>query len=361
MTLSRESLIAALAAANKVIPRNTPREILKQARLHERGGGVLLSATDLGRGVDVVVTGDAAPGEDAMLPVAEALAALATIDDDRVEVLLEKSGRTTLKSPTARWTWEAAPAADAPAGPDAGARPLLATLPGERLAEALDRVGYAVDVAETRYALRHAHLVLRGGECALTATDGKRLVRDRFPVEGAGECEVLVDPAAFLALLDALGRPASVAVHADATVAELRASDGSRGWALASSARFPPTDSVIPKCDREPARLAAPALLAAVRRANLATVKESRALRLTFEAGACLVSTANSVMSGDGGRVPFTGGAQPECWISGYFLVDALAGVGGELLLWTHETRPTVLKAASREMWTAIIMPVTIG
>lgn len=360
MKISMESLVRGLAAAKRVIPSiKTPRKILWEARLYERGGEPRLCATDLERGIDVALVGDAEKGEEVLLPVSEAAAALATIEDERVDVTRDAgSGHVTLRSDTARWSWSTGDPADFPGQPQ-GKRAVAATLPRGRLRSGIERVIWAVAEDGSRYALNYMHLVVKeGGAVLLEGTDGKCLCRDEFP-GGTSDADALFEPQAALALLDVVGSEGEVELAVDDFAVKLRVG-GSVGWAIASSVKFPPTDRIVPKVEREPSRVDGTLLAAAVKRASLATVKESRALRLTHEAGALLVSTHNSVKSGDGGRVPHQGAPQEEVLVSADYLKKALAGVEGELSMWVGDGL-VVFRAASREGWVAIVMPMTIG
>lgn len=337
MILSRNELLKALRAASGIVPSRTPRSSLREALIERVGDEVRLLASDLGRGIDVPVPGDANAGEALMLPIAEACAALATVSGERASVYSLEPGRVVIECDGARWSWASslpADANDSHRGPT-NEMPLVASVDGAALDQALAQVEWAIATEATRYCLNWLQLLIRGGEVSARATDGKCAAVTSFKVEDAADAEVLVEPATMRALLATTGA-GKVALHVrDGSIRVV--SGGAKGWALGLNSQFPPLDSFLTIPNGLPRALVdAAQFRGACQRAALATDKTTSGLDLTLEPGdlarpcAVRVSFTGADKQAVGGVVPAKSDSpSAKACIDARYLASGLAGLDG--------------------------------
>lgn len=364
MQINRSALAAALAAARGIAPTRTPRPHLQEALLYEAFGSVHLAATDLARGLDLELTGDAEAGETIMLPLADAAAALATLDGDRVAVTA-KDGRTTLAGGDASWTWSASDPTDATChrGPTAPLTKVL-SVPSAALAEALRRVEWArvPDREEVaRYALHHVRLAVERERATLTAASGATLATDGFAAPGAtASVAATLDPTTLAAIL-ATASAETVDVHCAGERAEVRA-PRARGWLLGLTLPFPNTAGMTTTKGEATCVVTTKDLLRAVGRANLATDNLTQALEVTLTGERLGVKHANAKRSADGGGVAARAvtASEPIAFhVSGEHLARALRASPEEVRLWFPiDQGPLILRSEAWPDWTALVMPI---
>ena len=360
MTLSRPSLLAALKAASGIIPTRTPRPVLREALLFERGGDIRLWASDTHRGVDVLVTGDARPGEALMLPVAEAAQWLASVSEDKVDAVEYEPTRIELRAGASKRRATTSPVQDgreALGGPT-NAMEEVAKVKADLLATAFAQVKWAIAAdIQTRHALDFVELSARGGEVRARATDGKKMAEARFPAPGGSEFSLLLDPKALVAVLGAVEGDVTIRAHNSAVRFD---AGGASAWTLGANLPFPPCDQFLQVPEGAVQMdLDAGAFRAAVQRAALAMEgdKVTRGIDLSLDMGSLVIKYNADGRSAEDLLAVKTAAPKAEACIDGGFLLEALGGLSGPMSFWFGKNGgPNYVRCEARAGWTGLVM-----
>ena len=364
MILSRVSLLAALKAAGGIVPTRTPRPVLREALVFEQGGDIRLWASDLHRGVDLPVTGDARGGEALMLPVAEAAQWLASVGEDKVEAVEYEPTRVELRAGASKRRVTTSPAQDgrdALGGPTTK-MPVVATVGAPALEEALSQVRWAIAAgAGTRYALDFAELSAKGGRTRIRATDGKKMAEASFPSPQCTDFAVVLDPKALAAILGAFDGDVTIST---AGAAVRLSAGGGHAWTLGANVPFPDCTSFLTIPDGAARMdLDAGAFRAAVQRAAMAMAddKLTRGIDVATEMGSLVIKYTADGRSAEDVLVVKTATPKASACIDGGFLLESLAGLSGPMSFYfaTGSVGPNYLRCEARPGWTGMVMGMT--
>ena len=364
MILSRVSLLAALKAAGGIVPTRTPRPMLREALVFETFGEIRLWASDLHRGVDLPVVGDAKAGEALMLPVAEAAQWLGSVSEDKVEAVEYEPTRVELRAGASKRRVTTSPpqdGRDALGGPTTE-MPVIATVGAPALEEALAQVRWAIAAgAGTRYAFDFVELSARDGRTRVRATDGKKMAEASFASPQRADFSVVLDPKALAAILGAFD--GDVTISTAGAAVRLSASGGS-AWTLGANLPFPDCTQFLtvpygaPRID-----LDAGAFRAAVQRAAMAMEgdKLTRGIDLSLDMGSLVIQYTADGRSAEDVIAVKTACPKASALIDGGYLVEALGGLSGPMSFWFSAGAggPNYLRCEARAGWTAMVMGMT--
>ncbi len=182
ITVERAPLLAALRRAKRTVERRSIIPILSHLLLRLMDGGLQITATDLDMEIVETIKAEGEAGEAITLP-AHTLADIVAKLPDGAQVQIELKGDrgdATIRAGRSRFTLGTLPAMEFPdlAKVDTAAS---FSVKGAELAEAIDRVEFAISTEETRCYLNGIYLhpaPRERGEPAklrLVATDGHRL------------------------------------------------------------------------------------------------------------------------------------------------------------------------------------------
>lgn len=285
----RDVLATAFQAVSGVVPSRTPKEILKNIKLHVADRQATLIGTDQEVGIRYELAEvEVESAGDVLLPVQRMAAILRETQDDLVvlelaeDALWFRSGHSEFRLSVP----DPAEFPDVPGFTDSGYH----TVPSSVLKQAIQRTLFATDVESTRYALGGVLLELKREQMTLAATDSRRLAvcRSTCSVQGnAGEeAGQPVIPSKAMALLERTlpdnDDEIQIGVHANDAV--FRCGSATIYCRLVQG-RFPRYQDVMPTQFNMRIDLVAGPFHSAVRQAMIVTSEESRGVDFSFDAG----------------------------------------------------------------------------
>jgi DNA polymerase-3 subunit beta len=369
VTLPRQELQEALAAAVTLASSRTPKPILNCVCLAVDGEAVRLSSTDgeagLRLGVDALTV--KRPGT-MVVPAERLLGIVRELPD--VEVKLEASeGRAQISGQNSQFRIVAAPPEDFPpvAGFEGDADFVM---DGRLLRRMIGLTLYAAAKETSRFAINGVLWEKQGKRLFMVATDGRRLARagGALRESRSGDFEAIV-PARALGVLEKVFVPPRdddewlVEVKLTPNQILLRSGDRVLSSTLVEG-HFPKYQDVIPKSHDKRVRASREELLGAVRRAALLTTEESRSVRLSFQKDRLIV-TSQAPDQGDA-RVEMAisyDGEPIEIGFNPTFLADALRVLPfEEIFIEMQESfRPGVVSGEDKAEFLYVVMPVSVS
>jgi DNA polymerase-3 subunit beta len=279
LTIDRQSLLTALTKVAGIVGRKTTVPILSNVLL-DAGDGLTIHATNLDSEATVTAKADVTtPGRvcvpaDTLLNIAKNAAEGADIsmalDGDR---LIVKSGRSRFKLATL-------PAVDFPTFAPM-VKPVELTMSVASLQSLVGRTAFSVSKDATRFFITGVHLFSDGKTLGAVSTDGKRMTVYERVVAGKG-IEMTI-PQPFVAEIGKLtGETATI--RATAEKLQVETADTVITGKLID-VPYAPWKKVIPSDLPNVATVDCDALLACLRRVQLAIEDESHSCRLSFSPG----------------------------------------------------------------------------
>lgn len=300
---AREPLLAALQAAQAVVPARSPKPVLTNVKLDVDTAGAVVSATDLEVGIRIAIEGVEAAAPGAVLLPAGRLAAIVRESAPGTVFDIHTDGTATIvKAPRSEFRLPAEDPLEFPAVagfPEGSGHELSASL----VRELVRRTVFATDNESGRYALGGVLVELAEGQVTAVGTDGRRLAKMQGPAGTTGGTPVdaaPIVPARAMQLVErSLGaadqpvhvtvRPSEILFRCGPTTVSSRLVEG----------RFPRWRDVFPsRPEAIRVNLLAGPFLAAVRQAAIVTNEQSKGVDFSFEPGQ-LVLTGRSAESGE--------------------------------------------------------------
>ena len=174
----RAQLAAGLQNVGGVVPTRTPKEILKNVKLHVADGKATLIATDQEVGIRYDLPEvEADAGGDVLLPLQRLAAILREVSEDVVAIEVTDDA-LRVKCGHSDFRLSVSDPAEFPDVPGFADEQYFAT-PAAAFKQGIQRTLFAADVESTRYALGGVLLDFNEQGLTLAATDSRRLaVRD---------------------------------------------------------------------------------------------------------------------------------------------------------------------------------------
>lgn len=326
ITVAREVLLPALAAAQQVTERRSTIPILQNVLVEAGDGRLAITGTDLDIEVRHEIAATAG-GTSAFTVPATIIhdsvrklpdgAEIAITVDDTVAVIA--AGRSRFRVPVL-------PAADFPVM-GRGDFETSFDLDAAHLARMVATVSFAVSTEETRHYLNGVYWhVLEAEERLLiaVATDGHRLARFALPLpEGAAGMPPVIIPRKTVGLLrKILGDKGMVTVEVSETRIAFSSDGGPHIVSKLVDGTYPDYQRVIPSGNANLFRAARPALTAAIDRVMTISSDRGRAVKLAFD-DTLVLSAAN----------PDTGSAEDSIGVERIEGDPVMLGLNGKYCL----------------------------
>lgn len=368
ITLPRQELQEALSAAVTLAGGRTTKQILNCVKLRTSDGRVEVSATDGEAALRLSVTALAIDRPGQMVAPADRLLGIMRELAD-VEVHIEADERQcTIRGADSNFRIFVQNPADFPPSPEFNDEPDL-VVPGSELRRLVALTLYAAARETSRFAINGVLWEKQGKRLFLIATDGRRLARAGCAVGrgGSGDFRAIL-PSKALSVFEKVftaprdGGDWNIDVKILPNQAILRSGDRILSTVLVEG-HFPDYTVVIPTESNKKARVNREELYGAVKRAALLTTEESRAVKLSFDKGA-LVITSQAPEQGDA-RVELPVEYSGEPVVIGFnpvFLSDALRALHTQdIFIELQESfRPGVVCGEDKNDFLYVVMPVSL-
>lgn len=374
----REDLLAALQAADGVVPSTSAKPILTNLQLAARGDCLEIVATDLQVGLRGVVRRiEVRQGGEAVLPARQLVGILKESRSPTVQLALERSeGRSQVRIDLADGDYrlpavigEEFPAVSA--FPEQGER---IAVPGETLERMIKKTGFAVDRDRSSAVLSGVLCGVGDGELVLAATDGKVLAEAvaRRPEYRREPLQAIL-PAATVNHLSRIltaAKPESVELALTDKLLFVRvvvAGEGGGAGAvqLELTSRlvegtYPAYRNALPSAAQANATFDVDELASAVRRTALMTSSASRGIVLEVGAEEAVFTNLNSAAGS--ARIPVPcryDGAGERVGLNAQYLSDILRAYDGDEITIEFNGPGRGLIMRERDA-TFLIMPITL-
>jgi len=369
LTIERSAFLRALGHVQNVVERRNTIPILSNVQLVADEGGLSLTATDLDLAIVETVPCEVQQPGGTTAP-AHILHDIVRKLPDGAQVELDygvEDGRLVVRAARSKFALSCLPREDFPVMAD-GDLPHRFVLPAADLRRLIEKTRFAISTEETRYYLNGIYLhapedapVLRG-----VATDGHRLAHIEIPLpQGASGMPGVIMP-----------RKAALEAHkliedGEGTV-EIALSDSKIRVALGDivltskliDGTFPDYQRVIPAGNDKLMEVDCKSFAAAVDRVATISSEKSRAVKLTVNNGAVVLS-ANSPEQGSGtDEVPvkFNGEGPLEIGFNARYLLDIAGQIDGENACFdlSDGASPTIIRDAADQGALYVLMPMRV-
>ncbi|MBL8879820.1 MAG: DNA polymerase III subunit beta [Phycisphaerales bacterium] len=367
-TLPRVEFADALAAVATLTGGRTTKPIYNCVKLAVEGKTIELSGTDGEAGLRATVeTISTKKAGQTVVHAGRLLEIVRELSD--VEITLEADDRhCTIRSTGSSFKIYTQNAADFPPVPgfddDADLTVDLATI--------RDMIGLTLFAAarETgRYAINGVLWSKSGKKLNLVATDGRRLAKATASLRDgkSADFEAIV-PSKSLNVFERVFQPprdnAEWQVEIKVMPNQMLFRAGSRVLSTAlCEGNFPDYQKVIPTENDKTARVVRSELQAAIRRANLLTTEESRAVRLAFSKGQLVISSESPEQGEARIEIPVEYAGPPiEIGFNPLFVLDPLKTMSHESVgidLKDH-SKPGVFYGQDKNDFLYVVMPVAL-
>jgi len=339
LTIERAALLKALGHVQSVVEGRNTIPILSNVLMSASQGQVAFSATDLDMEIsDATAAQVEGPGQ--ITAPAHTLYEIVRKIPEGADVSLSYTGddpRLQVQAGRSRFNLPVLPAGDFPMMSSDGLSAPI-SIDTNDLIRLIDKTRFAISTEETRYYLNglYLHAVVEEGQQKLraVATDGRRLALAEMPApEGFAGAPGVIIPRKTInearRLLEDVGETVEMGLSAqkirfglDHAAMTSKVIDGS----------FPPYEKVIPRDNRRVMTLDNALFAAAVDRVATISTEQSRAVRLSVEAGRVTLTVRNM----DAGQaveeleVDYEG--EPfEIGFNARYILDVTAQITGEI------------------------------
>jgi DNA polymerase-3 subunit beta len=370
ITIERALLFRALGHVQSVVERRNTIPILSNVLLRSERGRLHLSATDMD--LEVVETVAAQVARDGRITApAHTLYDIVRKLRDGAQVELQTDGERgtlVLRSGRSTFTLACLPAEDFPlmAGSGLGHTFSLAV---QDLRTLIDRTKFAISTEETRYYLNGIYLhAARSGEISVlraAATDGHRLARVELPLpEGAEGMPGVIVPRKTVQEIRRLLDEADGSVEIGLSEAKIRFELGD--CVLTSKlidGTFPDYDRVIPQANDKVLEVECKLFAEAVDRVSTISTEKSRAVKLSLERGALVLSATSPENGTASEEIEVVYNAAPiEIGFNSRYLLDITQQIEGDGAQFTMADAgsPTIVRDAGDHSALYVIMPMRV-
>jgi DNA polymerase III subunit beta len=362
---SRDALVSRLQVAGRAVSTRTAVPSLGGILIEAGDSNLTLRATDMEIGLVLEVEADVEAQGTALLPGRLLVDVVRNLPPGDVNLALRPEQRDVeLTGGTARFHLRTLPPEDFPRLPKFEGEPI--TLPGEAVADTVERVARAASRDEVRPILTGVLVTAEERTLTMVATDSYRLcvkhteldqavsqaLEANVPARALRELSRIVAAEAVAEVEIAL-LPNQVVFRADGVVLSSRLIEG----------QFPSHRQLIPESFEHEVRLPRGELLEVARRIGQ-LAQRNAPLRLAFSEGELTIS-AETPEVGDASEVmpaPFSGepleiAFNPEFLIAGIESIDS-----DELVLrLSSPLRPGLLRPLDRDDFSYLVMPIRLN
>lgn len=370
LTIERAALLKSLAHVQSVVERRNTIPILSNVKLEGRSGALSLNATDMDLDIIETVSAEVSqPG--ATTAPAHTLYDIVRKLPDGSQIELEQTGddgQLTLRSGRSKFTLACLPVEDFPMM-SGGELPNVFTLSAAELRALIDRTRFAISTEETRYYLNgiYVHTARNMGVDVLraVATDGHRLARFEVPLpEGAEGMPGVIVPRKTVGELRKLIDETAVEVTVSLSESKIRfAFDEAVLTSKLIDGTFPDYERVIPADNDKNLEVDCRTFAQAVDRVSAISTEKSRAIKLSIEKGALVLSASSPENGSAVEEIEAVYSSTPlEIGFNSRYLLDILAQVEGDAVRFTMSdaASPTVVREVADGSAVYVLMPMRV-
>ncbi|MBW7851825.1 MAG: DNA polymerase III subunit beta [Rhodospirillales bacterium] len=370
LTIERAALLKSLAHVQSVVERRNTIPILSNVKLEGRSGALSLNATDMDLDIIETVSAEVSqPG--ATTAPAHTLYDIVRKLPDGSQIELEQTGddgQLTLRSGRSKFTLACLPVEDFPVM-SGGELPNVFTLSAAELRALIDRTRFAISTEETRYYLNgiYVHTARNMGVDVLraVATDGHRLARFEVPLpEGAEGMPGVIVPRKTVGELRKLIDETAVEVTVSLSESKIRfAFDEAVLTSKLIDGTFPDYERVIPADNDKNLEVDCRTFAQAVDRVSAISTEKSRAIKLSIEKGALVLSASSPENGSAVEEIEAVYSSTPlEIGFNSRYLLDILAQVEGDAVRFTMSdaASPTVVREVADGSAVYVLMPMRV-
>ena len=370
LTIERAALLKSLAHVQSVVERRNTIPILSNVKLEGRSGALSLNATDMDLDIIETVSAEVSqPG--ATTAPAHTLYDIVRKLPDGSQIELEQTGddgQLTLRSGRSKFTLACLPVEDFPVM-SGGELPNVFTLSAAELRALIDRTRFAISTEETRYYLNgiYVHTARNMGVDVLraVATDGHRLARFEVPLpEGAEGMPGVIVPRKTVGELRKLIDETAMEVTVSLSESKIRfAFDEAVLTSKLIDGTFPDYERVIPADNDKNLEVDCRTFAQAVDRVSAISTEKSRAIKLSIEKGALVLSASSPENGSAVEEIEAVYSSTPlEIGFNSRYLLDILAQVEGDAVRFTMSdaASPTVVREVADGSAVYVLMPMRV-
>ncbi len=289
LNCQRSLLLSAFQTVSGVVPTRTPKEILRNIKLHveDRRATLIGTDTEVGIRYELPEVETDSAGE-ILLPTQRVSQILREVQDPSVQLEANEDA-LTIRAGTSEFRLSMEDPAEFP-DVSRFTDESYHTVPARLLRQSIERTEFAADTESTRYALGGIRLELNPGTITLAATDSRRLAVVHGTCSAHGSVsEEQGQPVVPVKAMQLIQRSlvnddedVCIAVHSNDVL--VRAGH-STIYSRLVEGRFPKYQDVIPREFQTSLQFVVAPLMSAVRQAMIVTNEESRGVDFTFGGG----------------------------------------------------------------------------
>ncbi len=370
LTIERAALLKSLGHVQNVVERRNTIPILSNVKLDARDGRLYLNATDMD--LDIVDTTEAAVLEPGITTApAHMLYEIVRKLPDGADVELDATsddGQMVLRSGRSRFTLSCLPAAEFPVMSGADL-PVSFALGATQIKDLIDKTRFAISTEETRYYLNgiylHAADAQSGPVLRAVATDGHRLASAETDLpDGAAAMPGVIVPRKTVQELHKLIEETEGEIQVSLSDTKMQFSfDGVVLTSKLIDGTFPDYERVIPQGNDKNLKVGRKALADAVDRVSAISTEKSRAVKLTMD-GNALVLSASSPDSGsatDELEIKYNG-ERLEIGFNAAYLLEIMRQIAGNdiSLSLSDGASPTIIREEGDDSAIYVLMPMRV-
>lgn len=369
-TVSREQFLGGLQIVGSVVSSRGMKPVYESVLIRSRDGKLELLGTDLEVAIRFVLEDTAENDfiriEEAgalVVPAARLTSILREVKDEQVEFTWEQNVLSVdCDDSASHFKVMGLPEEEFPEIPDFPEKAAI-TLPSDLFRRMVSRSAFATAKEKMRYALNGVLFLLRGDKVEMVGTDGRRLAFASGRVENPDQAELraIVPTKGMTQIAKVLEGEETLEIAVSENQVAARTSHAVVVSRLVEGT-YPDFQEVIPvNCERR-ARIRREALVAAVRKAALLTVKESQNIRCRFGDGRLALSARAAEVGEAHVDLPIEyEGETTEIAFNPVYLLDGLSVMEGEAVTFEFRNPSSPAKIVDGEDFTYVVMPIDLG
>ncbi|EMD83445.1 DNA polymerase III subunit beta [Pacificimonas flava] len=363
-TVERATLLKCLGHVQSVVERRNTIPILSNVLIEAEEGGLKLTATDLDLQVVDSIAAQVETGGAVTVSAHTLFDIVRKLPDGSQVALDAAEEKMQIRAGRARFNLATLPRDDFPMIAESDL-PTSFNLPGETLAEIIDKTRFAISTEETRYYLNGIFMHVSDGKFYAVATDGHRLARVTLdPPEGAAEMPDVIVPRKCVSELRKLLDEADGDVEIGLSDSKVRFRVGTA--VLTSKlidGTFPDYSRVIPTGNDRLLKIDPKTLSQGVDRVSAIAAEKTKAVKVTLEQDKVVLSVTS----------PETGTAKEEVeadyksegfdvGFNAKYLMDILSEVEGDTIdvHLADAAAPTLIRESDDSNALYVLMPMRV-
>ncbi|MFK7991053.1 MAG: DNA polymerase III subunit beta [Sandaracinaceae bacterium] len=376
LTISKQNFLRGLARTHGVADRKSSMPILSNILLSTESTGTLrLAATDLYLGVTATAPAEVKTGGTVAVAARTLFDIVKNLPEGEVKLSVGANHAAEIRCGKVKYKIPGMPGDDFPPLPSPG-RAEFVQLDAEGVGGLIARTQYSMSTDDTRPHLAGALFEGDGKTLRMVTTDGHRLSKAEYPVEGmlsfsmlvpnkgVGELKRLMEDVKVDAKRGEGDQVPTVAVATTGGNAFFQGSDVLLSVKLADE-QFPPYSKVIPQQQNRRVVCARASLVSSLKRISLVSNDKSGGVRLGLEEGRLKIVSENPDV-GEGSEeidVDFAGEAV-TIGFNARYLLDVLGALHEDevALEFSGELDPGVIKPVgdTASQFVGVVMPMRI-